>query len=65
MITIYFKACPRCQGDMHLVNDLFGKYLECLQCGHEGDLKEEARTAPNIWAVPTPATKAKAKVKAA
>ncbi|MBI4202687.1 MAG: YheV family putative metal-binding protein [Chloroflexi bacterium] len=62
---IYFKACPRCQGDMHVVNDLYGRYLECLQCGYEDDLKEERRTAPTIWDVPAAKTKAKSKVKAA
>ncbi len=65
---IYFKACPRCRGDMNVVNDLFGKYMECLQCGHEMNIKQPApATAPSrLWEVPAEKPKAaKAKVKAA
>ncbi|MBI4200811.1 MAG: hypothetical protein HY531_00805 [Chloroflexi bacterium] len=32
---IYFKACPRCHGDMHLSKDQYGQYVECIQCGYE------------------------------
>ena len=32
---IWFKACPRCQtGDLSLAEDIYGKYLQCMQCGH-------------------------------
>ncbi|MBI4201020.1 MAG: hypothetical protein HY531_01870 [Chloroflexi bacterium] len=34
---IYFKACPRCHGDMHLSKDQYGQYLECIQCGYEAE----------------------------
>ena len=37
---IYFKDCPRCKGDMYLAEDIFGKYLNCLQCGYLRDVKE-------------------------
>jgi hypothetical protein len=30
---IYFKCCPRCQGDMNTCWDQYGKYFQCLQCG--------------------------------
>jgi len=30
---LYLKACPRCQGDVQLVNDVDGPFLGCLQCG--------------------------------
>lgn len=61
---IYFKACPRCHGDVNVVNDLFGKYLECLQCGHEMNIKQPATS--RLWEVPTDKPKAaKVKVKAA
>ena len=30
---IYFKGCPRCQGDMNTCWDQYGRYLQCLQCG--------------------------------
>ena len=32
---ILFKACPRCQtGDLSLAEDMYGKYIQCFQCGH-------------------------------
>ena len=37
---IYFKDCPRCKGDMYLAEDIFGKYLNCLQCGYLRDVME-------------------------
>ena len=30
---IVFKSCIRCQGDVHIKDDQYGKYLDCLQCG--------------------------------
>jgi hypothetical protein len=30
---IYFKGCPRCQGDMNTCWDQYGRYFQCLQCG--------------------------------
>ena len=46
---IYFKACPRCRGDMTLGEDMYGRYLECLQCGYEvgvNKVTESAKTSP-------------------
>ena len=43
---IYFKACPRCQGDMHLTRDLYGRYVECFQCGYESEAAEEEQRTP-------------------
>ncbi len=31
---MYFKACPRCKGDLYTNSDLYGEYKECLQCGY-------------------------------
>ena len=31
---IQFKACERCKGDMMRVRDMYGDYVQCLQCGH-------------------------------
>lgn len=31
---IMFKSCPKCQGDLYLAGDSYGKYWDCLQCGH-------------------------------
>lgn len=36
---LYFKACPRCKGDMHPNRDIYGDYRECLQCGHMVDIE--------------------------
>jgi hypothetical protein len=35
------KACPKCRGDIHVAEDIFGKYLSCLQCGYLKDLPAE------------------------
>lgn len=37
---IKFKVCPRCRGDLFLGEDVFGKYLSCLQCGYLKDVEE-------------------------
>jgi len=29
----YFKACPKCRGDMYLDEDAYGVFAKCLQCG--------------------------------
>ncbi len=29
----FFKACPKCRGDMYLDEDVYGAYGKCLQCG--------------------------------
>ena len=38
---IKFKFCPKCRGDLYLAEDIFGKYISCLQCGFLKDLPEE------------------------
>ncbi len=43
---IYFKACPRCQGDIHITGDWYGEFAECLQCGYEADVNGGTE---NIW----------------
>ena len=30
---LYLKACPKCHGDVKYESDVYGRYLECLQCG--------------------------------
>ena len=41
---IYFKACPRCKGDMTLTGDHYGWFKECLMCGYEADVESDAGT---------------------
>jgi hypothetical protein len=36
---VWLKACPRCHtGDLNLVSDMYGNYLQCLQCGNMQDV---------------------------
>ena len=39
---IYFKSCPRCQGDLYIGEDMYGRYRECLQCGYQTEAREVA-----------------------
>lgn len=41
---IFFKACPRCHGDLHINQDMYGQYKECLQCGYMVDVNREHKT---------------------
>ena len=38
-----FKACPRCQGDINTNRDMYGEYMECLQCGYTLDIVPEPK----------------------
>ncbi len=43
----YFKACPRCRGDMYLDQDMYGAYGKCLQCGRIYELPADmAKVGP-------------------
>lgn len=47
MRNLYFKACPKCRGDLQRVRDVYGEYLECLQCGLLMEaVEEEPEPAP-------------------
>lgn len=48
---IKFKVCPKCRGDLYLGEDIFGKYLSCMQCGYLKDVEE-----PQPLAQPLPIT---------
>ncbi|MEK9659093.1 MAG: hypothetical protein VW450_04025 [Chloroflexota bacterium] len=37
-MKMQFRACPRCGGDLHESSDLYGRYNQCVQCGHTVDL---------------------------
>ena len=34
-MKFWFRACPRCGGDLELKPDIGGQYIECVQCGME------------------------------
>ena len=44
------KGCPKCQGALNLASDMYGKYVNCLQCGFSRDLPEapvqDVKTVP-------------------
>ncbi len=33
-MMMWFKACPRCRGDLFLDSDYYGPAVSCIQCGH-------------------------------
>ena len=35
---VWLKECPRCQGDLFLDQDYYGKFKTCIQCGYMRDL---------------------------
>ena len=47
---IKFKSCPKCGGDLSLAQDIFGKYLSCLQCGYLKDIPDERTVARELVA---------------
>ena len=49
---IKLKECPRCQGDLYITEDVFGKYLSCMQCGYLRDLEQPTREVEPVVATP-------------
>ena len=37
---IWLKECPRCQGDLILDQDQYGRFKTCVQCGYLRDVVE-------------------------
>ena len=35
----FFKACPKCSGDVHFEQDFYGSYFKCIQCGRTVDME--------------------------
>ncbi len=31
---LWTKKCSRCSGDLHMDSDMYGQYIDCLQCGY-------------------------------
>ena len=50
---VNFRACGRCGGDMHMNRDMYGEYIECLQCGHMQDIQKELKKQRD-WAAEKP-----------
>ena len=34
------RGCPKCQGALYLAADMYGRYVNCLQCGFSRDLPD-------------------------
>lgn len=34
VLMLHTKACPRCSGDLALVEDVGDTYFSCVQCGY-------------------------------
>ncbi len=49
---LWFKRCPRCQGDLANDRDCHGVYLYCLQCGWLKDVGPAGKPAVGIRALP-------------
>ena len=46
---LYFKACPRCRGDVRFAIDIDGPFVQCLQCGFNAiSIGREAAAAPTF-----------------
>jgi hypothetical protein len=41
-MTVCLKACKRCGGDMSYENDIYGQFIQCLQCSYVEDFPDEA-----------------------
>ena len=40
-MKFWLKACPKCGGDLEVVEEIFETYVGCLQCGLELTLVQE------------------------
>ena len=32
-MMVFYRSCPKCRGDMHIREDVYGNFRECIQCG--------------------------------
>ena len=57
-MSVLFKACTRCSGDLQRGEDMYGPYDKCVQCGHMVEALGELALA-----ITPPAAKAAKKTK--
>ena len=55
-MKLKFNACPKCHGDLELRRDIYGMYINCLQCGLQRDLDAPNQAVEFAKANPAPAT---------
>jgi len=46
---VYFKACPRCQGDVTEHRDHYGTAMICIQCGWSKDIGPTTLDTLDDW----------------
>jgi hypothetical protein len=56
LCIIRSKACKRCGGDLSLECDIYGVYIECIQCGATWHQKDLALLKTQSKAKPSPGT---------
>lgn len=56
LCVIRSKACKRCGGDLSLECDIYGVYIECIQCGATWHQKDLAPPKPRLKAKPSQGT---------
>ena len=37
---LLLKGCPKCRGDLHINEDMYGEYKKCVQCGYMEDIEK-------------------------
>ncbi len=62
---VMFKACPRCEGDMHVNSDMYGEYRECLMCGFMSDIQKPSMLGIKMAGVKKKVTKRGGRTKTA
>ncbi len=50
-MLFWFKACPRCKGDLFLEKDEYGPEWTCLQCGYRRDIMKSTKVLPGAHPV--------------
>ena len=45
---IFFKACPKCHGDLTMGRDAYGSFISCLQCGFMRDVDTKPGASPTV-----------------
>ena len=40
-MMVFYRSCPKCRGDMHIREDVYGDFRECIQCGLLQDIAEQ------------------------
>lgn len=56
---VWLKACPKCEGDLFLDEDHYGKFKSCVQCGFIQDLADSFQENGQTPRLVTPAGVAK------